>query len=40
MQVKSIIAAKRALVWEEIEAAWFGVESAMLTEARDYYGGG
>ncbi|GAA5867868.1 hypothetical protein JCM1840_003469 [Sporobolomyces johnsonii] len=39
LQIKSIVPEKRALVWNEIENAWFGVESAILDEARRYYAG-
>lgn len=38
-QVKSILSAQRAQVWSEIEAAWFGVESHLLDDARSYYSG-
>jgi hypothetical protein len=38
MQIKRIVPDKRSIVWAEVEAAWFGVESALLNEAREYYG--
>lgn len=39
LRVKSIVPSQRAAVWKEVEAAWFGVESQLLQEAREYYAG-
>ncbi|KAI5479621.1 hypothetical protein MNV49_003131 [Pseudohyphozyma bogoriensis] len=39
MEVKKILPDKRAVVFKEVEAAWFGVESDKLQSSREYYGG-
>ncbi|KAL8280565.1 hypothetical protein RQP46_006888 [Phenoliferia psychrophenolica] len=39
LRVKSIVPDKRAIVWTEVESAWFGVESQLLESAREFYGG-
>ncbi|SCZ96871.1 BZ3500_MvSof-1268-A1-R1_Chr4-1g06804 [Microbotryum saponariae] len=37
LRIKRIIPDKRALVWNEVEKAWKGVEESRLSEAREYY---
>ncbi|GAA5848163.1 hypothetical protein JCM8547_004428 [Rhodosporidiobolus lusitaniae] len=37
MRIKSVLPEKRALVWGEVEAAWFKVEGSVLEETRRYY---
>ncbi|GAA5978401.1 hypothetical protein JCM10908_004340 [Rhodotorula pacifica] len=37
LQIKHIDSAKRAAVWQEVESAWFSVESSILDTARLYY---
>ena len=37
LQIKRIDSAKRAAVWQEVESAWFSVESSVLEAARKYY---
>ncbi|KAK4700262.1 hypothetical protein P7C70_g5988, partial [Phenoliferia sp. Uapishka_3] len=39
LRVKSILPDKRAIVWKEVENAWFGVESQLLQSAREFYSG-
>lgn len=36
-RVKRIDSTKRAAVWQEVESAWFSVESSILDSARQYY---
>ncbi|GAA5862167.1 hypothetical protein JCM3774_004806 [Rhodotorula dairenensis] len=37
LQIKRIDSSKRAAVWQEVESAWFSVESSILETARRYY---
>jgi len=39
LQIKSIVPEKRAIVWNEIERSWKGVEREILQDAKKYYEG-
>lgn len=37
VKVKRIVAEKRAMVWEQVEDAWFSVEFELLNRAKEWY---